>query len=262
MLVEYASHHIQHMRKALAQMNVKLQHVISNITGQTGLAIIEAIVAGERDPCQLAKLRYHRVRADEAIIPKSLEGYWRKEHIFELTQALELYRVYQDKIALGDREIEACLEQFEDRSDGGPLPAINRRRGQGNAASFDIRTHLYRMTGVDLATIDGIDGFTALKVVNEIGLDMTKWANAKRFASWLGLSPNNRITGSRVISSDQGHRQPSRGRATPGCLRPAPLGQRPGRLPAPNITRTSIVSEHCGPPNAGQRNWSMNWSQY
>ena len=201
MLVESASHHIQHMRKALAQMNVKLQHVISNITRQTGLAIIEAIVAGERDPCQLAKLRDHRVKADEAIIARSLEGHWRKEHIFELTRALELYRVYQAKIDECDREVEACLEQFEDRSDGGPLPATSRRRSQGNAPSFDIRAHLYRMTGVDLTTTDGIDGFTALKVVSEIGLDMTKRANAKHFASWLGLSPNNRITGSRVIGS-------------------------------------------------------------
>ena len=107
MLVEYASHHIQHMQKALTQMNVKLQHVISNITGQTGMDIIEAIVGGERDPRKLAQLRNYRIKADEATIAKSLQGHWREEHIFELTQALELYRVYQDKIAECDREIEA-----------------------------------------------------------------------------------------------------------------------------------------------------------
>ena len=107
MLVEYASHHIQHMQKALTQMNVKLQHVISNITGQTGMDIIEAIVGGERDPRKLAQLRNYRIKADEATIAKSLQGHWREEHIFELTQALELYRVYQAKITECDREIEA-----------------------------------------------------------------------------------------------------------------------------------------------------------
>ena len=206
MLVEYASHHIQHMQKALTQMNVKLQHVISNITGQTGMAIIEAIVSGERDPWQLAQLRNYRIRADEETIAKSLQGHWREEHIFELTQALELYRMYQTKIDECDRKIEVQLEQFEDITGGGGPPAgKGRRRSQGNAPSFDIRTHLYRMTGVDLTRIDGIDGFTALKVISEIGTDMTKWPSAKHFASWLGLSPNNRITGGKVMSSRTKH---------------------------------------------------------
>ena len=120
MLVEYASHHIQHMQQALTQMNVKLQHVISNITGKTGMKIIEAIVRGERNPCRLAGLRDPRTRADEAAIARSLQGHWREEHIFELTQALELYRTYQDKIAQCGREIERQLEQFEGRSDGQP----------------------------------------------------------------------------------------------------------------------------------------------
>ena len=201
MLVEYASHHMQHMQKALTQMNVKLQHVISNITGQTGMAIIEAIVRGERDPWQLAQLRDHRIRADEETIAKSLQGHWLEEHIFELTQALELYRMYHAKIDECDKKIEAQLERFEDATDGG-IPAGNgRRRSQGNAPSFDIRTQLYRMTGVDLTRIDGIDGFTALKVISEIGADMTKWPSAKHFASWLGLSPDNRITGGKVMSS-------------------------------------------------------------
>ena len=200
MLVEYASHHIQHMQKALTQMNLKLQHVISNITGKTGMDIIEAIVAGERDPWKLAQFRRPGMKADAATIARSLQGHWREEHIFELTQALELYRFYHDKIAECDREIEAQLERFEDRSDGG-APADNGRRGQGNAPRFDIRTHLYRMTGVDLTRIDGIDGFTALKVIGEIGTDLTKWPSAKHFASWLGLSPDNRITGGKVKSS-------------------------------------------------------------
>ena len=201
MLVEYASHHIQHMQKALTQMNVKLQHVISNITGKTGMTIIEAIVGGERNPRKLAALRDPRTRANEEIIARSLQGHWREEHIFELTQALELYRTYQDKIAQCDREIERQLGRFEDRSNGEPPAGDAGKRSQGNAPRFDLRNHLHPMTGVDLTRIDGVDAFTALKVVGEIGTDMTRWPSAKHFASWLGLSPNNRITGGKVISS-------------------------------------------------------------
>ena len=201
MLVEYASHHIQHMQKALTQMNVKLQHVIRDITGKTGMDIIEAIAGGERDPRKLARLRDPRTKADEATIAKSLQGHWREEHIFELSQALELYRAYHVKIAECDREIEVRLEQFEDRSDGEPPAPNGKKRNQGNAPRFDVQGQLYRMTGVDLTRIDGVDGFTALKVVSEVGTDMTKWESAKHFASWLGLSPNNRITGGRVMSS-------------------------------------------------------------
>ena len=201
MLVEYASHHIQHLQKALTQMNIKLQHVISNITGKTGMKIIEAIVRRERDPRKLSELRDPRTRADQATIAKSLQGHWREEHIFELTQALELYRTYQVKIDECDREIERQLGRFEDRSDGAPPLEDGGERGQGNAPRFDLRSHLHRMTGVDLTRIDGVDAFTALKGVGEIGTDMTRWPSAKHFASSLGLSPNNRITGSKVISS-------------------------------------------------------------
>ena len=195
MLVEYASHHIQHLQKALTQMNVKLQHVISDITGKTGMDIIEAIVKGERNPRRLARLRDPRIKSDEKTIAKSLRGHWRKEHIFELTQALELYRTYQAKIAGCDREIEVHMGRFADRS-GGATPAEQPRRNriQGNAPRFDVRSHLFRMTGVDLTRINGVDAHTALKVVSEIGTDMTKWPTAKHFASWLGLSPNNRVT--------------------------------------------------------------------
>ena len=202
MLVEYAARHIQHMQKALTQMNVKLHQVISDITGKTGMEIVRAIVAGERDPHRLARLRDPRTKADEATIARSLEGHWREEHIFELTQALELYRVYQAKIAECDREIETHMERFADRSGGGsPAEQPRKNRIQGNAPRFDVRSHLFRMTGVDLTGINGVDAHTALKVVSETGTDMTRWPTAKRFASWLGLSPNNRVTGGKVISS-------------------------------------------------------------
>ena len=186
MLVEYASQHVQHMQKALTQMNLKLQHVIRDITGKTGMDIIEAIVRGERSPRTLASLRDPRTKADEKTIAKSLRGHWRQEHIFELTQALELYETYQDKIAQCDREIEVQLGRFEDRSDGEPPAPNGKKRNQKNAPRFDVQGQLYRMTGVDLTRIDGVDAYTALKVVSEIGTDMTKWPTAKHFASWWG----------------------------------------------------------------------------
>ena len=201
MLVEYASHHVQHMHKALTQMNVKFQHVISDITDKTGMDIIEAIVGGERNPRTLARLRDPRTKADEKTIARSLQGHWRAEHVFELTQALELYRAYQDRIAECDREIEVQLLRFEDRSDGEPPAPNGKKRNQKNAPRFDVQGQLYRMTGVDLTRIDGVDAYTALKVISETGTDMTRWQSAKHFASWLGLSPNNRVTGGKVISS-------------------------------------------------------------
>ena len=202
MLVEYASHHIQHMQKALTQMNVKLQHVIRDITGKTGMNIIEAIV-GERDgtPGRWRGCAIPGSRRTGRPSPSRCRGHWREEHIFELTQALELYRAYQARIAECDREIEAQLEQFEDRSDGEPPAPNGKKRNQKNTPRFDVQGQLYRMTGVDLTRIDGVDAYTALKVISEIGADMTKWPSAKHFASWLGLSPNNRITGGRVMSS-------------------------------------------------------------
>ena len=244
MLVEYASHHIQHMQKALTQMNVKLQHVISDITGKTGMMIIEAIVGGERNPRKLAQLRDPRTKATEAAIAKSLRGHWREEHIFELTQALELYRTYQDKIAQCDREIERQLERFEDRSDGAPPAGDGGKRGQGNAPRFDLRSHLYRMTGVDLTRIDGVDAYTALKVISEIGADMTKWPSAKHFASWLGLSPNNRITGGRVMSSKT---KPSANRAATALRLAANALHRSGSALGAFLRRKKA---HLGAPKA------------
>ena len=203
MLVDYASHHIQHMQKALTQMNIKLQHVVSDITGKTGMDIIRAIIAGERNPRELAKLRNYRVKASEDTIAKALQGHWRDEHLFELAQAVDLYTTYQDKIADCDRQIEALLDTFEDRSEGPVPPKAERRskRSQGNTPAFDTRSHLYRMTGVDLTSIDGIEAHTALKLISEIGLDMNRWPTVKQFTSWLGVCPGSNITGGKVKSS-------------------------------------------------------------
>lgn len=203
MLVEYAARHIQHMQKALTQMNLKLQHVVNDITGKTGMDIIQAILGGERNPQELAKLRDYRCKASQATIAKALQGHWRAEHLFELAQAVELYTVYQEKIADCDRRMEALLHTFPDHSEG-PLPPKTQnqsKRAQHNAPSFDARSELYRMTGVDLASIDGIEAVTALKLISEIGLDMTRWPTVKHFTSWLGLCPGSKITGGKVKSS-------------------------------------------------------------
>jgi transposase len=203
MLLTYAAQHIQHMQKALTQMNVKLQHVVSDISGVTGLAIIRAIVAGQRDPAELAKLRDVRCRHDEAEIARALYGTWRPEHLFALAQAVELYDFYKRKVAECDRQIEKHLRTFEDRRAGRRLPPParpSRRRGPGNRPAFDVRRALFRVAGVDLTLIEGIDESTALVLLSEIGTDMSRWPSVKHFSSWLGLSPQHRISGGRVLS--------------------------------------------------------------
>jgi transposase len=202
MLVTYAAHHIQHMQKALEQMNLKLAHVVSDITGVTGMAIIRAILDGERNPRVLAELRDCRCRADETTIARALEGTWRSEHLFELRQAVELMEFYHLQIGACDREIEAQLTRFENKAGGQPLhPASRPPKATRTGPSFDARQHLYRLTGVDLTRIDGIDAHTALKVVAEIGLDMTRWPTEKHFASWLGLAPGTKVSGGKKLSS-------------------------------------------------------------
>jgi len=211
MLVSYAAQHIQHMQKALEQMNLKLAHVVSDIAGLTGLAIIRAIIAGERDPRALARLRDRRCKADEATIARALEGTWRQEHLFELRQAVELRDFYHQQVAACDAEIEAQLGRFEDKSGGQPLAGPARRpQGGRRAPSFDARPPLHRLTGIDLTRIDGIDGPTALKVIAEIGLDMTRWPTEKHFASWLGLAPGSKVSGGKRLS---GRTKPSASRA-------------------------------------------------
>jgi transposase len=201
MLVSYASHHIQHMQKALEQMNIKLNQVVRDITGVTGMGIIRAIISGERNPEKLAKLRNPRCQNDAATIAKSLHGNYRDEHLFALKQAVELYDFYQKKIVSCDRQIELHLTTFEDRTDSNHLDKANRSNRGKNKPRFDARSHLYRVTGVDLTAVDGIDSLSALKLISEIGLDMNLWPTEKHFGSWLGLSPGSKITGGKVIST-------------------------------------------------------------
>ena len=200
LLVSYASHHIQHIQKAMEQMNVKLNQVIRDITGTTGMSIIRAILAGERKPEKLAQFRNSRCKNDAKTIAKALHGNWRSEHLFALQQAVELFDFYQKQIADCDLKIEQHLADFEDRSNGQPLNKSRKATGR-NKLSFDARAHLFQMTGVDLTNVDGLDSLTVLKVISEIGLDMNRWPTSKHFASWLGLSPGSKISGGKVLSA-------------------------------------------------------------
>jgi hypothetical protein len=200
MLITSAAHHIQHMQKALEQMNLKLTQVVRDITGATGMAILKAIVAGERDPQRLAKLRNAHCHHDEADIAKALQGTWRAEHLFALQQAIALYDFYHQQVTLCDQQIKAHLETFADISAGQPLPPKAYRHKKRNEPRFDARTPLYRMAGVDLTAMEGIEEGTALVILSEIGTDMHRWPSVKHFCSWLGLCPQHTISGGKVLS--------------------------------------------------------------
>ena len=198
MLLRSQGRFVQHMQKALTQMNIQLANVISDVVGETGQKILRAIVAGERDGLALAKLRNARIRASEDEIAKSLQGSWRAEHLFALKQALDAFDFCGTQLAECDAQIQAQLQALHVREDE---PAKGKKRGRArNAPKFDLRTQLFQMCGVDLTRIDGIDVTTALVVVSEVGADMCKFPSDKHFASWLGLCPGTKITGGKVMS--------------------------------------------------------------
>jgi transposase len=201
MLIKHGASHIQHMQKALSQMNVQLHNVLSDITGETGMKIIRAIVAGERDPSVLAGCRSPKCKNSLEVIQKSLVGHYRSEHIFSLKQALELYDTYKDKVAACDAEIEKQLSNFTDSEgkQGEERKQGTTRSNCKNKLSFDVRSHLIRVTGVDLTAIPGIEASSALKIVSEIGLDFSRWKSSKQFASWLGLCPGNKVSGGKRL---------------------------------------------------------------
>jgi transposase len=202
-LLDYAAAHIQHMQKALMQMNLQLHHVVSDITGVTGMTIIRAIVAGERDPNVLASHRDRRCHASVETVCQALVGNYREEHVFALTQALELYEVYQTKVTACDEQIEAILKRLKKNA---PPPAskllpVRQRTHQPNAPAFDARGALHAILGVDLTQINGLGPYLALKLVGECGTHLAAWPTAKHFTSWLGLAPHNKISGGKVLSS-------------------------------------------------------------
>lgn len=202
-MVRYSSAHIQHMQKALTQMNLLLHNVVSDITGVTGMRIIKSILIGERDPKVLASMRDKRCKNSVETIAKSLFGNYRTEHLFSLKQAVETFEFYQAQIAACDREIETLMATFDAASEEEPPPQVqdgSSAKGRGTAPAFNLLNELLRVTGVDLTKIDGIDASTALKIISETGLDMDRWPSAKHFASWLGLSPGSKITGGKRLS--------------------------------------------------------------
>ena len=200
MLLSYQGQHIQHMQKALSQMNIQLGNVISDVVGETGQRILRAIIAGERDPQKLAALKHNRIQASKEQIALALQGNWREEHLFALTQAVELYDAYSQALQRCDIRLESMLSALG-RTKDEPGPTKRRRISKvKNAPKFDVRTYLFRICGVDLTTIDGIDTTTALKVIAEVGPDMSRFKSAKHFASWLGLCPGTRISGGKLLS--------------------------------------------------------------
>lgn len=201
MLIEYAAAHIQHMQKAMTQMNLQLHHVISDITGLTGMRIIRAIVAGERNCKKLAGMRHERTHANEATIENALQGDYRPEHLFTLKQSLEAFDHYQKQITECDRQIAKYVHSLETKAESNRnLKAARTAKRKGrNQMEFNVREEAFRISGVDLTQIDGISESAALSLISEVGIDMSSWPTEKHFASWLALCPNNKISGGRVL---------------------------------------------------------------
>jgi transposase len=205
---------IQRMQKALTQMNIQLANVISDLSGWTGMRIVRAILAGERDPHALAALSHPGIHASRDTIAKSLEGTWQPDLVFVLQQEVAMYDAYHHRIAECDqaleRQLKGVADKIADPTAAGDAPSTTpppplrsgpkrRRKAGSHAPQFDLGRELHRISGVDLTRIDGIDVGVAQTVISEVGLDMSRWKDEHHFASWLGLCPDNRITGGKVI---------------------------------------------------------------
>jgi len=209
-LIKNAAQHIQRMQKSLTQMNLQLHNVISDITGKTGVNIIRAIVAGNTDPTALAKFRDERCHNSEEVIRESLKGNYRKEHVFTLRHSLEMYDLYSHKIAECDAEIMSHVKALEtiplkdaqgqNVKEPNPKISKSKRKLKKHEYPRSLKDELIRMTGVDLTLISGIDVSSAIAIIGEIGIDMSQWKSAKHFASWLGLSPGNKVSGGKRLS--------------------------------------------------------------
>jgi transposase len=202
-LIGLATIHLQHMQKALDQMNVQLHHVISDLAGTTGLAIVDAILVGERDPAKLAQLRDWRIRASEETIMKSLVGDYREEHLFTLGQSLESYRHYQSLIQKVDLRVKEMMQQLPSRvsHDRKPPKEKNPRKTPWRNEPPQLRDDLYRAFGVDLTQVPGINTLTAQMLLTEVGADLSRFPTAAGFCSWLRLCPNPKISGGQILSS-------------------------------------------------------------
>jgi transposase len=209
-LVGMASQHVQHMQKAMTEMNLVLHNVIDDITGKTGLAIVDAILGGERNPAKLAKLRDSHVKASEETIRKSLVGDYREELLFTLKQSLEMYREYRRKIIDSDKEIQKLMTQLESKVDLSQNPyqptaeqrkskAQKKRRISSEDGEFDMGKEAYRIFGVDVTRIPGMQGLNTYYLVGEVGADLSMFPNGGHFVSHKGLCPDNDISGGKVL---------------------------------------------------------------
>jgi hypothetical protein len=196
------------MQKALTQMNIQVANVISDLSGVTGQLIVRAIVAGERVSWKLAELSHPRIQASRAEIAKSLEGNWRQELIFVLQQEIEMYDTYQRRVTECDQELQNHLRAFADTvppPTKEELPPKRKGKQNKNNPHFRLADELQRITGVDLTRIDGVDVIVAQTLVSEVVLDMSRWKTEAHFASWLGLCPDNRTSGDKVLSRGTRH---------------------------------------------------------
>lgn len=207
--VSDAARAIQHMQQALELMNVKLTEVVADVTGTTGMAIIDGIVAGERDAHKLAEHRHPRCQRSQEEIARALLGSWRVEHLFALEQARDHYRYVGERIEQCDRRIAEVMRACA-TTDEAP-PGGGKADRSPHPFAFEARSHCFQMAGVDLTAIDGVGPNTVLTVLSEVGVDMTPWRSEKAFGSWLGLAPNRRKSGGRVLSS---HTRPNAQRAS------------------------------------------------
>jgi transposase len=203
-LMQLATVHLQHMQKALDQMNVQLHHVISDLAGTTGLAIVDAILAGERDPHKLAQLRDWRIKATEETIIKSLVGDYREEHLYVLRQSLQGYRNYQRMIEDLDVEVKKRMQSLPSRVDPLVKPLAkerNPRKTPRRTEPHDLRVEVYRAFGVDLTQVPGVNALTAQALLTEIGTDLSRFPTVGAFCSWLRLCPDPKISGGRILSA-------------------------------------------------------------
>ena len=205
-LIEHRSPHIQHMQKALLQMNVQLSQAVSDITGVSGLRIITAILNGEREPAKLGALREPGCKKSAEEIGRALTGTWRAEHLFVLKQSFEMYVYYSEQIVGCDEEIERTYAGLRVDNDAGELPTMSRRKRGSHSKNKpkqaeEIRAHLKRISGVDLSLVDGFGVSLAQTVLSEVGTDMSKFPSEKHFCSWLGLAPKHEISGGKVLKN-------------------------------------------------------------
>ena len=237
---------VQRMQKALTQMNIQLANVISDLSGVTGQMIVRAIIGGERDPQKLAELSHPRIQASRGEIAKSLEGNWRQELIFVLQQEIEMYDTYQRRVAECDQELQKHLTAFADTVRlQEELPPKKKKKQNKNNPNFHLAEELQRITGVDLTRIDGVDVMVAQTLVSEVGLDMSRWKTEAHFASWLGLCPDNRISGDKVLGTRYSPRAEPCGHGTSsGSLNPTAKPDLPWRAVSPLAQQARRSESH------------------